>query len=74
VDLLNAAARRAVIAPISAVFVAAAANGPVEQLKMSPAEGWVKVPTPSKVKRLLMTVAVRLPHWAWVSIVNGVLA
>jgi hypothetical protein len=51
VERLNAAARRAVRAPISRVLVGRGAKGPVEQENIEGVEGGVKVPIVGKVRR-----------------------
>jgi hypothetical protein len=52
------------MAPISAVLLEEAAKGPVLQEKISAAEGCENVPTAGKVRRLLVTVPVTVPHCA----------
>ena len=70
VERLNAALRRAMRAPSSTL--APTAKGPVEQLKMSAAEGCVKVrPEPKSRSEEESTVPGTVPQVACVSMERG---
>jgi hypothetical protein len=56
----KAAARRVVMAAISATLAGKFVNGPVAQLQMSTVLGCVNVPTPGKARRPLT-----IPHSPW---------